>query len=68
MKQLFERTSSCWVRYDKYVIRTDAKGTKYVTAAEDKTPLRMRDSCDTLFVANRKNQRYCCDKCRRKGE
>ena len=34
MKQLFERVSSCWVRYDKYVIRTDAKGTKYVTAAE----------------------------------
>ena len=36
--------------------------------AEDKTPLRMCDSCDTIFVANRKNQRYCCDKCRRKGE
>jgi len=38
MKQLFERTSSCWVRYDKYVIRTDAKGTKYVTAAPDARP------------------------------
>ena len=38
MKQLFERTSSCWVRYDKYVIRTDAKGTKYVTAAEGARP------------------------------
>ena len=36
--------------------------------AEDKAPLRMCDSCDTIFVANRKNQRYCCDKCRRKGE
>ena len=36
--------------------------------AEDKTPLRMCDSCDTIFVANRKNQRFCCDKCRRKGE
>ena len=36
--------------------------------AEDKTPLRMCDSCDTIFVANRKTQRYCCDKCRRKGE
>ena len=35
--------------------------------AEDKTPLRMCDSCDTIFVANRKTQRYCCDKCRRKG-
>ena len=38
MKQLFERTSSCWVRYDKYVIRTDAKGKKYVTAAECARP------------------------------
>ena len=36
--------------------------------AEDKTPLRMCDSCDTIFVASRKTQRYCCDKCRRKGE
>ena len=36
--------------------------------AEDKTPLRMCDSCDTIFVANRKTQRYCCDNCRRKGE
>ena len=36
--------------------------------AEDKTPLRMCDSCDTIFVANRKTQRYCRDKCRRKGE
>ena len=23
---------------------------------------------DTIFVANRKTQRHCCDKCRRKGE
>ena len=38
MKQLFERTSSCWVRYDKYVIRTDAKGVKYITAASDARP------------------------------
>ena len=36
--------------------------------AEDKIPLRMCDSCDTIFVATRKTQRYCCDKCRRKGE
>ena len=36
--------------------------------AEDKTPLRMCDHCDTIFVAKRKNQRFCCDKCRRKGE
>ena len=36
--------------------------------AEDKTPLRMCDSCDTIFVANRKTHRFCCDKCRRKGE
>ena len=38
MKQLFERVSSYWVRYDKYVIQTDAKGTKYVTAAEGARP------------------------------
>ena len=36
--------------------------------AENKTPLRMCDSCDTIFVANRSNQRFCCDACRRKGE
>ena len=36
--------------------------------AEDKTPLRMCDSCDTIFVASRKTQRFCCDKCRHKGE
>ena len=36
--------------------------------AEDITPLRMCDHCDTIFVATRKTQRYCCDKCRRKGE
>ena len=36
--------------------------------AEDKTPLRMCDSCDTIFVATRKTQRFCCDACRRKGE
>ena len=36
--------------------------------AEDKTPLRMCDSCDTIFVANRKTQRFCCDKCRRKSD
>ena len=28
----------------------------------------MCDHCDTIFVATRKIQRYCCDKCRRKGE
>ena len=38
MKQLFERTSSCWVRYDKYVIRKNAKGVKYITAAPDARP------------------------------
>ena len=38
MKQLFERVSSCWVRYDKYEIRTDAKGVKYITAAADAKP------------------------------
>lgn len=35
--------------------------------AEDKTPLRMCDSCDTIFVAKRSNQRFCCDKCRVAG-
>ena len=38
MKQLFERVSSYWVRYDKYVIQTDAKGAKYITAAADAKP------------------------------
>ena len=38
MKQLFERTSSYWVRYDKYEIRTDAKGVQYVTAAPGARP------------------------------
>ena len=38
MKQLFERVSSYWVRYDKYEIRTDAKGAKYVTAAANARP------------------------------
>ena len=36
--------------------------------AEDKTPLRMCAHCDTIFVAKRSNQRFCCDACRRKGE
>lgn len=36
--------------------------------AEDKTPLRMCAHCDTIFVAKRKNQRFCCNACRRKGE
>lgn len=38
MKKLFERVSSYWVRYDKYEIRTDTKGTKYITAAADAKP------------------------------
>lgn len=33
--------------------------------AEDNTPLRVCDSCDTIFIAKRNNQRYCCHKCRR---
>ena len=36
--------------------------------AEDKTPLRMCPHCDTIFVAKRSNQRFCCDTCRRKAE
>ena len=35
--------------------------------AEDKTPLRMCDSCDTIFVARRKNQRFCSNKCRNRN-
>lgn len=38
MKMPFERTSSCWVRYDKYEIREDEKGVRYVTAAEGTKP------------------------------
>ena len=29
--------------------------------AEDKTSLRMCPHCDTIFVAKRSNQRFCCD-------
>ena len=47
MKKLFERISSYWVRYDKYEIRTDAQGTKYVTGAEGARP----DIFDTLADA-----------------
>ena len=36
--------------------------------AEGNTPLRMCEHCDTIFVAKRKNQRYCCDKCRRSAD
>ena len=36
--------------------------------AESKTPLRMCDHCDTIFVAKRTNQRFCCNTCRRNGE
>ena len=38
MKLPFERVSSYWVRYDKYVIRTDDKGVRYVTAEEKAKP------------------------------
>lgn len=38
MKMPFERVSSCWVRYDKYEVRKDAKGVRYVTAAESAKP------------------------------
>ena len=36
--------------------------------AEDKTPLRMCDSCDTIFITNRKTRRFYCDKCRYKSD
>lgn len=51
MKQLFERTSSYWVRYDKYVIRTDAKGVKYITAAPDAKPQIIDPLEDTQTMA-----------------
>lgn len=39
MKKLFERVTSYRVRYDKYEIRVDTKGTKHNTAAADNVQL-----------------------------
>ena len=39
MKNLFENTSSLWVRYSKYEYRNDKDGTLYITPAESSTPM-----------------------------
>ena len=38
MKNLFERASSYWVRYDAYELRERQNGTLYVTPAKDAQP------------------------------
>ena len=38
MKNLFERASSYWVRYDRYELKEGTDGVLYVTAAPDSTP------------------------------
>ena len=38
MKNLFERASSYWVRYDAYELREGQNGTLYVTPAKDAQP------------------------------
>ena len=38
MKNIFERASSYWVRYDRYELKEGTDGVLYVTAASDATP------------------------------
>ena len=38
MKNLFERASSYWVRYDRYELKEGKNGVRYVTAAPDAKP------------------------------
>ena len=38
MNQLFKRSSSNWIRYDRYEWRTDDKGILYITPAKDAKP------------------------------
>lgn len=38
MKNIFERASSYWVRYDRYELKEGTDGVLYVTAAPDATP------------------------------
>lgn len=38
MNQLFQKSSSNWIQYDKYEWRTDNKGILYLTPAKDATP------------------------------
>lgn len=39
MKNLFENTSSVWVRYSKYQLEKDAKGILYITPAPGSSPV-----------------------------
>jgi hypothetical protein len=36
MHNLFEKTSSGWVKYDKYEWKEDTSGTLFITPAKDK--------------------------------
>lgn len=38
MKNIFQNSSSNWVRYDKYEWRTSADGKCYITPAADANP------------------------------
>ena len=38
MNQLFKRSSSNWIRYDRYEWRVDNKGILYITPAKNAKP------------------------------
>ena len=38
MKNLFEQSRSCWVRYDRYELKTAADGRRYITPGKDAKP------------------------------
>lgn len=38
MKNLFERASSYWVRYDEYELKEGQNGVLYITPAKDAQP------------------------------
>ena len=38
MKNLFEQSRSHWVRYDRYELKTDADGKRYITPGKNAKP------------------------------
>lgn len=38
MKNFFEQSRSCWVRYDRYELKTAADGKRYITPRKDDKP------------------------------
>lgn len=38
MKNFFEQSRSCWVRYDRYELKTAADGRRYITPGKDAKP------------------------------